>query len=225
MIIMSMGTIAFASDENKAFDPETIEKADVITTESLELSTEDDAHFREQLEEIAPMLDLNYEVPKTSISENRFVKEYIIAYDNGMCYIDLYDNNSFEVYGSEALTDYTGNHISPKSTGYSSTGSGYKSFYRSATYGFSYTYKVSTNSSTHLSKISNKGGFTQFGTQYGYFSLNSLTYTRANQTSTKPAELVGSATLYSDGYNTGAVYKLITRVTSGTIKVVLNVNS
>lgn len=33
---------------------------------------------------------------------------------NGICCIDLYDNNSFEVYGSEVLTDYTSNHISPK---------------------------------------------------------------------------------------------------------------
>ena len=191
----------------------------------------------EKLEELFPELNLkkNWRVgnrklslknTKITDSEKAIEEVHNASYDGGECWVEVFQDGTYDVYGYEATDDATDNLntslASAMGTGYTQNGSTYTSYYRSATCGFQYKYSVSTSSKTGYSTISSLKAPTTYGNQYSYFIGAGYGYNRATQTSaTVPAKVYGKADMYSysGSVNFVSTFTLTTSVNSGKVAV------
>lgn len=198
-----------------AAEKDSIVTAVIKEEEVLSIAEVKDIFPEANLEEVIP-------VNQTGIlnGEVYIVGTFETEKNGGECFLNVYNDGSAEMYGYEMVED--GSEIQPLDSGYTVSNAKYTSYYRSAIYGFSYSYTLYNALGTNYSQFHNLSGISVYGTQYAYFSVQSIGYVNQTQTASAAAQIKGVAALYSDGYY-GGTYSLITRASYGSITVSLNV--
>ncbi len=108
----------------------------------------------EELQILFPYLNLDetWKARVNNVDDNKnasshdIINTYQAEYDNGKCWVNIFGNGSYEVYGYEKNID----EIMPLDIGYNKNGTTYTSYYKSGISGFSYDYSVSNASSTSV---------------------------------------------------------------------------
>lgn len=216
VLIMCTCTYVYAADPEEGND----EEGDIMPFAQLQnlfpdLSLREDGYVNGYIKEVQPFSDVINSEP---------IETYTKEYDSGQCWLDIFEDGSYEVYGFEKCDDRESGVMPLDEVGYEISGT-YRSYWKNIVYpcSFSYTYTLYTALGTNYSQFHNLSGVSVSGgislpDTKQYLRAGSAKYVRQTQTSSSPAKVSGAATLVYNDIDSGT-FILLTEASYGAISV------